>query len=106
MEKGVGTYAWFKSAKRRRIIVMSMTEDGLNPTEISKNTRKYGNRITLPSINRVLKELIKVEIVACTDTSIYHGRPYSLTPKGKAFQERISQSNYFEKEDDEGPGQY
>ena len=105
MDDRFGSYSWFKFGSKRRVVVMAMTEEDMFPAEISRNTRQYGKRITLCNLSGTLKELISAGILRCTDTSVVRGRPYSLTPKGKGFQERlrasISAAEYFRKHDEQ-----
>jgi len=104
MNDRFGSYAWLKFGSKRRVVVMAMTEEEMFPAEISRNTKQYGKRVTLCNLSGTLKELISAGIITCTDTSVVRGRPYSLTPKGKAYQERLrtSQSalDYFKKNDE------
>jgi len=104
MERRFGSYAWLKFGSKRRVVVMAMTEEEMFPAEISRNTKQYGKRVTLCNLSGTLKELISAGIITCTDTSVIRGRPYSLTPKGKSFQERLRTSKtakeYFVKNDE------
>ena len=51
-------------------------------------------------IDKELK-LIKADIIMCTDTSVIRGRPYCLTSKGTAFQERLRTEDYFTKDNNQ-----
>jgi DNA-binding HxlR family transcriptional regulator len=83
------SYGWLKANRCRRLVVMAMEEDELSPTQIVKRSRKYNGFISLSTLNRVLKELMQAGVVRCIDASMYRGRPYSLTPLGQAFRERL-----------------
>ena len=90
MEKrDVASYGWIKATKWRRLVVLSIDEDELNPTQIVKRIKKYDKRIRLCTLNRVIKELICEGVVVCTDSAMFRGRPYSLTPLGQGFRERL-----------------
>jgi len=88
-EKSLVSYGWLKANRCRRLVVMAMEEDELSPTQIVKRGKKYNGYISLSTLNRVLKELMQAGVVKCTDGSMYRGRPYSLTPLGQAFRERL-----------------
>lgn len=88
-EKRAASYGWLRATKWRMLVVLAMDEDELNPTLIVKRVKRYDCCITLSTLNRVLKELMMAGVVVCADTSLYRGRPYTLTSLGLAFRERL-----------------
>lgn len=72
---------------------MAIDEEELNPTQIVRRAKRFDSRIVLSTLNRVLKELMQADIVRCTDSSLYRGRPYTLTPLGQGFRERLLQDS-------------
>ena len=90
MEKrDVASYGWIKATKWRRLVVLSIDEDELNPTQIVKRIKRYDKCIRLSTLNRIIKELTCGGVIICTDTTMFRGRPYSLTPLGHGFRERL-----------------
>ena len=101
MNDRFGSYAWLKFGSKRRVVVMALTKDDMFPCQISRGTMTYGKRVTLCNLSGTLKELIKADIIMCTDTSVIRGRPYCLTSKGTAFQERLRTEDYFTKDNNQ-----
>lgn len=98
MNERFGSYAWLKFGSKRRVVVAALVRDDMFPCQISRGTMAFGKRVTLCNLSGTLKELTKAGIIICTDSSVVRGRPYSLTPKGKAFQARLRTEDYFKKD--------